>query len=308
MQRSVDHSRKALGRGLSSLIPEKGTSEPPVAQTSQTSLASVSIDAIRPNPLQPRSAFHPDRLQELAQSVRANGILQPLIVRRVDDHFFELVAGERRWRAAKLAGLDSVPVVIQDLADDKLLEISLVENIQREDLNHIEVAHAFQRLSQELGLSHEEIGQRTGKDRSTITNTLRLLRLPEPVQLLLAERKLNMGHARAILGLPTTALQQQVAEKAAAQSLSVRQVERLVQKMTQSREPTEPDEAVKKVQDANVKAAMHELERVLGTRVRIVEGSEDRGKIEIDYFSNDDLDRIYGLMVGNASRASIGEA
>jgi ParB family chromosome partitioning protein len=207
---------------------------------------------------------------------------------------YELVAGERRWRAARLAGISEVPVVVQDIPDHRLLEISLVENIQREDLNAIEVAHAFDRLARELHLSHDDIASRTGKDRSTITNTLRLLKLPADLQQLIAEHRLSMGHARAILGLPAEDLQRQVAEKATSQGLSVRQVERLVQKMTSERDPKPPAEEA----DPNVKAAIQELERVLGTRVRIAGRPDQRGRIEIEYYSADDLHRIYSTIVG----------
>jgi ParB family chromosome partitioning protein len=257
----------------------------------------LPIDAIDPNPLQPRSVFQADRLRELADSIRANGIIQPLIVRKKGDRY-ELIAGERRWRAARMAEMALVPVVVQDVADGKLLEVSLIENIQREDLNPIEVAHAYDRLAREHGLSHEEIGKRTGKDRPTITNMIRLLRLPPEVQLLLAEHRLSMGHARAILGLPTADLQRNLADKAAAEGLSVRQVERTVQKLTEPREsPDQVAEEEPKI-DPNVRAAIEDLERTLGTRVRIVEKDRGRGRIEIDYFSEDDLDRIYQLIAG----------
>jgi ParB family chromosome partitioning protein len=258
----------------------------------------VDVDQIEPNPLQSRTIFQPERLQELSQSIQANGIIQPLVVRRHGERY-QLVAGERRWRASKLAGLEQVPVIVQDLSDAQLLEVTLIENIQREDLTPLEVAHAFDRLVRDLGLSHEEIAGRTGKDRSTITNTLRLLRLPADVQQLVSERRLSMGHARAILGLPTPELQRQVAEKASSQGLSVRQVERLIQRMTLSREPKSADEVA---EDPNVKAAIQELERVLGTRVRIVPKSEQRGRIEIEYYSPEDLDRIYELIAGEQKR------
>jgi ParB family chromosome partitioning protein len=244
--------------------------------------------------VQPRSVFQPDRLEELAQSIRANGIIQPLIVQRVGDRY-QLVAGERRWRAARLAELATVPVVVQEVAGERLLELALIENIQREDLNPIEVAHALERLSRELGLSHEQLGERTGKDRSTVTNLLRLLRLPHDVQLLVAEHRISMGHARAILGLPTEELQKEVAEKAAAQGLSVRQVERMIQALAVRREPTLTAE---QQPDPNVLAATRELESVLATRVRIISQTADRGRIEIDYYSWDDLDRLYNLIVG----------
>jgi ParB family chromosome partitioning protein len=206
------------------------------------------------------------------------------------------VAGERRWRAAKLAGLALVPVIVQDYADDRLMEITLIENIQREDLNPIEISQAFDRLAREHQLSHEQIAQRTGKDRTTVTNMLRLLRLPGDIQVLLAEHRLSMGHARALLGLPTPELQLQFAERTAAEGLSVRQVERLVQKSTEPRE-AKPVQQVEP--DPNVKAAIQELERVLGTRVHIVEKSPQRGRIEIEYYSQDDLDRIYEAVVGD---------
>jgi len=300
MSKTAD--RKALGKGLSALLPPRPvapTSAEPTPSPATSSLghgtAVVPIDSIDPNPLQPRMVFQPERLAELAQSIEANGIIQPLIVIQKGTRY-QLVAGERRWRAAKLAGLSEVPVVIQDLADERLLELTLIENIQREDLNPIEVAQAFDRLGRELKLSHEEIGRRTGKDRSTVTNMLRLLKLPADVQRLLAEHRLSMGHARALLGLPAPELQIEVAEKAVAQGLSVRQVERLVQRMTTSREPKRPEEAS---QDPNIKAAVRELERVLGTRVRIVEKGENRGRIEIEYYSPEDLDRIFTQIVNS---------
>jgi ParB family chromosome partitioning protein len=251
---------------------------------------------IDPNPVQPRTVFQPERLAELAQSIRANGIIQPLIVQRNGERF-QLVAGERRWRAARLADLVTVPAVVQEVADERLLELALIENIQREDLNPIEVAHALERLGREAGLSHEQLGERTGKDRSTVTNLLRLLRLPNEVQLLVAEHRLSMGHARAILGLPTEELQKEVAEKSAAQGLSVRQVERLIHSLSQRREPALTAEQP----DPNVTAAVRELENVLGTRVRIVAQTADRGRIEIDYYSWEDLDRLYNLIVGESN-------
>jgi ParB family chromosome partitioning protein len=270
---------------------------PPAAPAQPTTVNRLPIDQIEPNPNQPRTVFDPARLQELAASIQANGIIQPLIVRKIGDKY-HLIAGERRWRASRLAGLKEVPIVIADIHDDRLLEVALIENIQREDLNPIEVAVAFEKLSNDLGLSHEEIGKRTGKDRTTITNMLRLLRLPGDVQLLLAEKRLSMGHARAILGLPTEELQREVAEKATAQGLSVRQVEQMVHNMTKAREVKKAD--TPEPVDPNVKAAIGELEAALGTRVRIVEKAPGKGKIEIDYYSQDDLDRIYAVITGES--------
>ncbi|MBL0156270.1 MAG: ParB/RepB/Spo0J family partition protein [Bryobacterales bacterium] len=298
MSSATDQPRKALGKGLDSLLRSNRTapstvSAEPVAVSGPGPLL-VAIGDIQPNPLQPRTIFQAERLAELAQSIRENGIIQPLVVRKAAVGY-QLIAGERRWRAARMAELEKVPVVVQDFADDRLMEITLIENIQREDLNPIEVAHAFDRLAKEFELSHEQIAKRTGKDRTTITNMLRLLRLPQDIQLLLAEHRLSMGHARAILGLPTPELQIEVADRTTAEGLSVRQVERLVQRMS---EPREPKSATEAAIDPNVKAAILELERVLGTRVRITEKSENRGRIEIEYYSMDDLTRIYETIVG----------
>lgn len=290
--------RKALGKGLSALLPARAPNRvEPVTSASAASISKLPINGIHPNPVQPRTIFQGERLEELAQSIRANGIIQPLIVRK-DGDGYQLVAGERRWRAARLAGLTEVPVVVQDLADDRLLEIALIENIQREDLNPIEVGHALDRLAREHNLSHEVIGQRTGKDRTTVTNLIRLLRLPSDIQLLVAEHRLSMGHARAILALPSEDLQKEIAQKAAAEGLSVRQVERLIQGLTAKREPSSDKPKEPAAYDPNVAAATRELEGALGTRVRILAQNVDRGKIEIDYFSPDDLDRIYHLIVG----------
>ncbi len=302
MTRGSDHPRKALGKGLGALLNSRTTpkADAPAAAPKQDGVARLPIQVIDPNPLQPRTVFDAAKLQELADSIAANGIIQPLVVRPAGSRY-QLVAGERRWRAAKLAGLTDVPAVIEAVSDDRLLEITLVENIQREDLNPLEVAHAFDRLTRELHLSHEEIAKRTGKDRSTITNTLRLLRLPPDIQQLVAEHRLSMGHARAVLSLPAEDLQRQVAEKAASQGLSVRQVERMVQRMTAEREPKPPAEDP--LADPNVRAAIGDLERHLGTRVRITGNPNARGRIEIEFYSADDLDRIYTLIVSDKTAA-----
>jgi ParB family chromosome partitioning protein len=299
MNKPPDKGRKALGRGLSALLPAKPPA-PPLSVSEPKGLdigpvSTIPISLLDPNPLQPRTIFDAGRLQELANSILSNGIIQPLIVRRKGDRY-ELIAGERRLRAARIASLEELPVIVQDYAEGRLLEVALIENIQREDLNPIETAQALDRLSREMSLSHEEIAQRTGKDRTTITNLIRLLRLPHEIQILLAERRLSMGHARAILGLATPELQMQVAEKTAAQGHSVRQVERLVQKMNEPREGT--DKPLH--DDPNVKAAAGELESALGTRVRIVEKTDQRGRIEIEYYSQEDLNRLYEIMLAGA--------
>jgi ParB family transcriptional regulator, chromosome partitioning protein len=290
----LDNPRKVLGRGLGALLPTRPAVLP--VETRPDDPQSLPVDAIDPNPFQPRRLFHPERLEELAQSIRANGIIQPLVVRKSGDRY-ELVAGERRWRAAKLAGILQVPAVVRQIPDDRLLEVTLVENIQREDLNPIETAIAFERMTSELSLSAEEIGQRTGKDRTTIVNSVRLLQLPTDLQQLVAERRLSAGHARCLLSLPTADLQREVAERSVAQGWSVRQMERTTQRMVEGRKPKHVDEVES---DPNVKAAVRELERVLGTKVRIIEKQKQKGRIEIDYYSADDLDRIYTAIVGQS--------
>jgi ParB family transcriptional regulator, chromosome partitioning protein len=292
----VDSQRKALGKGLHALLQTRTQAPPAQAPAAHSHPpGTLPIDGIEPNPLQPRRLFQNERLSELAQSIRSNGIIQPLVVRHVNGRY-QLIAGERRWRAAKLAGLTHVPIVVEDVPDDRLLEITLIENIQREDLNAIETAAAYERLGRELNLNAEQIGERTGKDRTTILNFQRLLQLPPDIQQLIAERRLSAGHGRCLLSLPTAELQREVAEKSVAQGWSVRQIERVTQKMTEGRKPKHLDEVEA---DPNVKAAIQELQRVLGTRVRIVEKPKQKGgRIEIEYYGPDDLDRIYSAIVG----------
>src|ERR1700722_11036554 len=303
MSTGTDKTHRPLGKGLSALLAPRTShalspQQKPAAEETRANPppSSLPIASIAPNPVQPRTVFQTDRLEELAASIRANGIIQPLIVRRHGEAY-QIIAGERRWRAAKLAGLAEVPIMVQDVADPRMLELALIENIQREDLNPIELAHAYERLGSELGLSQEEIGRRTGKDRTSITNIIRLLRLPKEVQLMLADHRISMGHARAILGLTSAEEQIELAEKAAAQGLSVRQVETLVNEATSDRPRHGGGSRREATQDPNVKAAMEELERVLGTRVRIVELTDQRGRIEIEYYSQADLDRLFQQFV-----------
>jgi len=291
----TENPRKALGRGMHTLLGSRTQAPPQEPENSPADL-TVPIEAIDPNPLQPRRVFQADRLSELAQSIRTNGIIQPLVVRRIGERY-QLVAGERRWRAAKLADQTEVPVVVREIPDDRLLEITLVENIQREDLNPIETAAALARMGTELRLSPEEIGHRTGKDRTTIINFTRLLQLPADLQQLIADRRLSAGHGRCLLSLPSPEHQREVAEKAVTNAWSVRQTERVTQRMMEGRTPKRVDEIET---DPNVKAAIQEMQRVLGTRVRIIEGAKKKGKIEIEFYSPEDLDRIYGVIVGES--------
>ena len=275
-------TRKALGRGLSALLRE--------VETASAGLEQVPVDLIDPNPFQPRSAFPEETLRELAESIRSSGVLQPILVRRVDGKF-QLIAGERRLRAARMAGLQAVPAVIRDLGDRETLELAVTENVMREDLNPIEVAHAYDSLQERFQLSHEEIAARIGINRSTVSNTLRLLGLPEQIQNMVANGDVSAGHARALLGLQSADRQNELAQLIAKRGLSVRQVESIV---ASAQSAPEAQKVARKV-DPNTRAAALEMERSLGTRVRII-GSENRGKIEISYFSGDDLQRLYELL------------
>ena len=274
--------RKALGRGLSALLRE--------VETASAGLEQVPVDLIDPNPFQPRSAFPEETLRELAESIRSSGVLQPILVRRVDGKY-QLIAGERRLRAARMAGLQAVPAVIRDLGDRETLELAVTENVMREDLNPIEVAHAYDSLQERFQLSHEEIAARIGINRSTVSNTLRLLGLPEQIQNMVANGDVSAGHARALLGLQSADRQNELAQLIAKRGLSVRQAESIV---ASAQSAPEAQRVARKV-DPNTRAAALEMERSLGTRVRIV-GSENRGKIEISYFSGDDLQRLYELL------------
>jgi len=278
-------TRKALGRGLNALLR--------TVETTTAGLEEVALDQIDPNPFQPRRAFPPDKLQELANSIRSSGVVQPVLLRRSNQRY-QLIAGERRWRAARLAGLVAIPALVRELGDRDALELALTENLLREDLNPIEAAHGYEVLQQKHGLSHEEIAARLGLDRSTVTNTLRLLRLPPEVQELISEGKISAGHARAVLGLPES-VQGEVALAIVKHGWSVREVENRV--AAAGREPAQkPDASPPPPLDANLRAAVLELERTLGTRVKI-RGDEKRGKIEISYYSVEDLNRIYEFIV-----------
>jgi ParB family transcriptional regulator, chromosome partitioning protein len=273
--------RPALGRGLSALIPDA----PPVAQTSARPL-EVDTDLLRPNPFQPRTAMDEGKIEELARSIRANGIIQPIVVRKVENGY-EIVAGERRWRASQRAGLLKVPIVVREIPDDRLLAAALIENLQREDLNPMEEAHAYRRLADEFHLTQEQIADAVGKDRSSVANVVRLLRLPHEVRENVAAGTIAMGHARAILGLPDETAQLRLGREVVAKQLSVRETEILVKKTLQpAAERAEPPK------DVHTRAAEDRLRFALGTQVRIVRKKRG-GKIEIDFGSEDELQRLY---------------
>jgi ParB family chromosome partitioning protein len=251
--------------------------------------AEVDLDLLAANTFQPRAQFDEARLDELAQSIRAHGVIQPIVVRR-RGRTYEIIAGERRWRAAQRAGLLRVPVVIRDVPDEKLLEVALIENIQRENLNPIDEAQAYRRLSEEFHLTQDDIAAAVGKDRSSIANYLRLLKLPEEVRGDVARGALSMGHARAVLGLEEPALQLKAAREVADKGLSVRETEALVRRMLEG-PPARVSRTVE-ASDVHTRQAEEKLRFALGTRVRIVRKGVG-GRIEIDFVSEDELHRLY---------------
>jgi ParB family chromosome partitioning protein len=283
-------TRKALGRGINALFSG------PVAVEQDDVLQEVDVDLLEPNADQPRTVFREAKLEELAASIRANGIVQPLLVRRQGQRF-QIIAGERRWRAAQRAGLDRVPVVVRDIPDERVLELSLIENIQREELNPIEEANAYRRLIDGLGVTQEDVARRVGRERSSVTNYLRLLKLPEELQQWVEEDRLSMGHARALLSVESAEQQRELALEIIARGLSVRETERVVKKLheeTARRHGTARNDGA---QDANVRAAEEKLSRRLGTKVRI-QKLKQGGKIEIYFFSDPELDNIYNIITG----------
>ena len=304
--------RRALGRGLSALLesrrttavapePRAGAAPTLPTPTPGPNLRQIPVDTILRSPDQPRKKFPAESLEELAASIRAHGLLQPVVVAPASaagPGKFQLIAGERRWRAAQLAGLPVVPAIVREAPKGRALELSLVENLQREDLNPIEAAEAFDRLVQEFGLTHEEIARQTGKDRATITNLLRLLRLPAEVQRLLTEGKISVGHAKALLGLVSPAEQRRVGLEIVRRDLSVRSTERLVASRSKSGEAGGPTGRSTRAWDPNIRAALQDLERTLGTRVRL-SGSSKKGRLLIEYYSAEDLMRLYDIIMGH---------
>lgn len=279
-----------MGRGLSALI-----STAPSPQDNEE-LREIEIDLIQPGEQQPRTSFDEAKLQELAQSIRASGIIQPLLVRRRGGRF-ELVAGERRWRAAQLAGLSRVPAIVREIPDENLLELALIENIQRQELNAIEEANAYKRLIESLGLTQEEVATRVGRDRTFITNYLRILKLPNEIQSLLEQEKLTFGHARALLGVPDPQLQRRFAQRICKNNWSVRETESRIRNLTRDQKSAA---APPQLADPNVRAAEAKLRRRLGTQVRIVSAkSGTAGRIEIEFYSAEDLNRLYDLLVAS---------
>jgi len=283
---------KALGRGLSALIP--GAPTPIRPEMSRPAALGrdffeAAVEDIHPAHDNPRQVFHPERLRELSESIKQQGVVQPLVVRPRSEGGFILIAGERRWRAAQLAGLKAVPVVVKDVSGAKAFELTLVENLQREDLNPIEEAEAFSRLCSEHGYTQEQLADRVGKDRTTIANALRLLKLPDGVRGRLASGELAMGHARALLGLDSVGAMERAAIQVVKKQLSVRQTEALVRR---ERTPAAGNDKPKPAVSPSVRDLVTRLERHFGTAVRLDQKSSQAGSLQIDYHSFDQLDGI----------------
>lgn len=284
-------SRKALGRGISALLGEEN------GKNTKEEFIEIDLDLIEPNSEQPRLRFEEQGLDDLAQSIKVNGIVQPIIVRRKGGKY-QLVAGERRWRASQKAGLQKIPAIIKEIADEKLLELALIENIQRQELNSIEEAKAYKNLIDKLGLTQEMIADRVGKNRTVITTCLRLLKLPEDIQKLVELDKISAGHGRALLMAEDSESQRNVADKIIEMSLSVRETEKIVKRLKRNARLTvENKQFIPKI-DANTQKAEVKLKRILGSQVKIIpDGRGTGGKIEIEYYGESDLDRIYQIIV-----------
>lgn len=284
-------SRRALGRGLDVLFPQ--------TNSINNDLIDLDVESIDPGVQQPRHDFNEEKLMELARSIEANGVIQPIVVRRVGDRF-QIIAGERRWRAAKNAGLKRIPSLLRDIPVERVLELSLIENIQRQELNPIEEANAYRKLQEQLGITQEAVALRVGKDRSSVTNSLRLLRLPEEVQRLVEDGKLSMGHARALLSVESPETQKILAAEIVTNLLSVREAERLVKNELTKAGPRQTKNSGSGTahdgDSANVLAAEAKLSRQLGAQVKI-KFSNSGGAIEIRFSSRDDLSRIFDLLV-----------
>lgn len=285
-------NRKALGRGLSALLGDESVKK------ENEEFLDLDLDLIEPNSEQPRTRFTESNLDELAQSIRSNGIVQPIVVRKRGGRY-QIVAGERRWRAAQRAGLHKIPAVVREVSDDKLLELALIENIQRQELNAIEEAKAYKKLIDTVGLTQEMVADRVGKNRTAITTFLRLLRLPDDIQKLVEEEKISAGHARALLMTDDNDARRLIAKNVIEFSLSVRETEKALKRLGKSKETVVNKEVSSKL-NANHKAAETKLRRHLGTQVRIIpDGKGTGGKIELEYYSESELDRIYQILIKN---------
>lgn len=291
-------ARKGLGKGLDSMIPDKvgkiAKGTPGEKKDGLEGAVLMNINKVEPNRSQPRKTFDEDALQELTESVKQYGILQPLIVQKQSD-YYEIIAGERRWRAAKMAGIKEIPVIIKTLSDQERMEISLIENIQREDLNPIEEARAYKSLLEEFHLKQEEVAERVSKSRTAVTNAMRLLKLDERVQEMLIDGILTTGHARALLGIEDTERQFEIAQRIQKEKLNVRDVEKLVRRQSSSKKK-EAEAPINQEMAAIYQNLEEQLKIALGTKVSIRYKDAQKGKLEIEYYTPDELDRIVDLL------------
>ncbi len=291
--------KRGLGKGVDSLIPQSKLNQINTKDDNETSALNgvtvLKITQVEPNRGQPRKVFNEDKLHELSDSIKQYGIVEPLIVVKKSD-YYEIVAGERRWRAAKIAGLTEVPVVIKDYTKQQIIEIALIENIQREDLNPIEEAKAYQQLIEEYNLKQDEVAERVSKSRTTITNSIRLLKLNEMVQDMLIEECISSGHARALLGLNDTSMQYELATRIFDEKLSVRETEKLIKQMNNNN--LDKAKKIKKpLENTEIYQSLEEkLKQSIGSKVMINRKDNTKGKIEIEYYSDDELERIIGII------------
>ncbi len=281
-------SKKALGKGLGAFIPDE------FSILKDERFAEVEIDEIKPNPFQPRMKFDDKSIEELAQSIRESGVVQPVLVTPEEDHY-KIIVGERRWRAAQKAGLRKIPVLIRNVPREKQLEISLIENIHREELNPLEIAQAYQRLMDEQGYTQQEVADKVGKDRTSVTNYVRLLKLPQEIQDHVNDGTISMGHARALLALEEASAQLFACRQVVDKELSVRNTEKLVNRLKER-----PPRTQRHLEDPDLRALQEEMLKILGTKV-LISGSRTKGVLKIFYFSLDDLNRIYDRVKGASS-------
>jgi ParB family chromosome partitioning protein len=280
-------AKKALGKGLGALLSN-------IEQDEEGLVNEIRLSEIEPNKAQPRKSFDEQKLMDLSESIKLHGVIQPIIVKKTDNGFYQIIAGERRWRAAKMAGILNIPVVVKDYSNKEVMEIALIENIQRQDLNPIEESEAYKRLLDEYSLTQDEVSKRVGKSRPAIANSLRLLNLPDDIKDMLIEEKITSGHARSILSLDSIELQKAAVDKIIKEDMNVRQAEKLVKKIFEARETKK-----RKVGDKNILANFSDIENrianVLGAKVKIYPG-KNKNKIEIEYYSNEDLERLLRLL------------
>lgn len=292
-------AKKGLGKGLDSLIPSYGEEEQiniakkTAKAENKEGVVTVKINSVEPNKNQPRKAFNEDALAELADSIKQYGVIQPILVQK-RNKYYEIIAGERRWRAAKLAGLKEVPVVIKDYSEQEIVEIALIENIQREDLNPIEEAQAYKRLLNEYNLNQDEVAERVSKSRSAVANSMRLLKLSEEVQNMLIDDLISSGHARTLLAIEDEKLQVEIAEKIMDEKLSVRETEKFVKNITNPKKKKEKEEIENKFVYEDIE---NRIKEVMGTKVKVNHKASGKGKIEIEYYSDRELERLLDIFM-----------